>query len=231
MKKILAFSLFSITLGGCGSYNYYPHTVNSGFFANKGEVQAGGYMGIAGFSTTGGVAVTDKISVMGMYAGNPGEGGYHDKEGELSMGFNNGHKDHAMMYGLCGGYGFGSNYKQDSGSSYKSFNGSFQRPFITASLGRVSTRNSGIRADASLALRFNYLMYYGDKNGGADNFDADHFYYEFYYRAGIGGKHVRFDIGTGFAFKNLSEAGHGAKIFPMHLNFGLTFIFGRTYEE
>ncbi|MCD6067640.1 MAG: hypothetical protein K0S33_2466 [Bacteroidetes bacterium] len=236
MKTILyTFSLLVMcVLFSCNTYNYYPHTVSNGFYANQGEFQVSGYMGSAGCATTAGVAVTDRISVMGMYAGNPGFGPYHAKEAEFSAGFNNGRANHRTMFGICGGYGFGSNFKQDSGAVYKRYNGDFNRPFIVLSLGKVSTKSHGVRADAALSVRFNYLTYNGittDKQGVVNNMDGNHFYYEPYVKGSIGGRHVRFDYGTGFAFKNLTEIGEGVGIWPWHLNIGMTILFGRKYEE
>lgn len=211
-----------------------PHAVNNGFYGNQGEVQLTGYAGSAGLSTMGGVAVTDNISVMGMYAGNPGAGGYHDKETEFSLGINNGRKGHKLMYGICGGYGFGSNFKQDSGALYKTFSGDFTRPFVVLSIGSISQKSSGMRAEASFSLRFNYLTYNGNQTtskGVVSNFNAEHFYYEPYMRGNVGGRHMRFDYGMGFAFKNLREAGKGARIFPVEFNVGLTLLFGRKYND
>jgi hypothetical protein len=236
MKKILysiSIGLAALFLCSCKSYNYYPHTVSSGFYGNQGEFQVSGFMGSAGFSATAGVAATDHISVMGMYAGNPGAGSYHSKEGEVSIGLNNGRENHRTMFGICGGYGFGNNFKQDSGSVYKDFSGNFTRPFIVASIGSVSTKEHGVRADVSMSVRFNYLSYNGTKtssSGEVTPFKADHFYYEPYVKGSVGGRHVRFDYGTGFAFKNLTEIGKGARIFPMHINIGMTVLFGRKYD-
>lgn len=233
-SRLLYFIGFTFLLASCGTYNYYPHTVNPGFFANQGEAQVEGYISSAGFAATGGYAITNQISVMGMFAGNPGTGSYHAREGELSVGFNTGRNESVMMFGGAIGYGFGSNFDRDSAAFYNNYSANFSRPFVVMSLGGVSLKEQGVKVDLSFSLRVNYLLYNGSRtnsDGVTTSFNGSPFYYEPYFRASIGGENVRFNFGSGFSFKNLGEWGEGVRVFPVPFNFGIGINIGRRFGD
>jgi hypothetical protein len=86
-----------------------------------------------------------------------------------------------------------------------------------------------------MMLRFNYMFYNGyktiqDSLLKQESFTPENFFYEIYFNTSIGGKRVRFESGFGLSLKNLGEIGEGIKVFPMHFDLGMLFIFGRKYE-
>ena len=85
-----------------------------------------------------------------------------------------------------------------------------------------------------MSFKLNYMMYNGFEAESATSetsFKSNKFYYEPYFSGNIGGKHVRFTYGMGMAFKNIRDINEGIRIWPLHINFGMVFIFGRKYEE
>ncbi|HYG50581.1 MAG TPA: hypothetical protein VD905_06740 [Flavobacteriales bacterium] len=237
MKNGYHFLFAIVFFHSCKSYHYYATPVNAPVFLNGGEVHANGNVGIAGFTTMGGASITKNFSVSGLYNGSPGvSSGYHSKQGETAAGFHIPIKKSILSF--HGGFGWGNNYDQDSGDVVKSFYGSFSKPFLIITYSKVKTIGKRIRAESGMSLKTNYLIYNGFKNvsdgsnGYVPNkFYSEVFFYEPYVNTSIGGKHVRFDVGMGFAFKRLVQIDKGARVHPVNMQFGLTFIFGRKYDE
>jgi len=238
MKKF-HYCLLAFLIQGCSTtYHYYPVAVNAPSFANKGEVQFSGGFGFAGFNTMGGFAVTDNISVAGLYNAGIGLDGYYVKEGEASLGWSSPKNEDGKVFGIYGGYGWGNSYDLDSGDVVKGFDGSFSKPFLIFNFGSAFTeKQSFVRGDANIGLKFNYFMYSGIKNKYENSiyvaypFNPESFLYELYFNSSIGGKYVRFQYGMGFAFKGLLKIGEEPRIFPMTMNIGMLFIIGRKYQD
>ncbi len=224
----------TLILSSCGTYHYYPAPVHAPAFANAGEVQVSGTLGITGFAAKGGVAITDNLSIAGLANTNPGVDGYHCNEGEVAMGWNL--KEGKSMFNIYGGLGWGGNYDQDSGDVVKNFHGYFERPFVVFSVGSAKTAFKRIRIDSYTAIKINYFMYNGYDNVYENNlyvdkrFTADHVIIEPCFGGSIGGKHVRFETGMGFSIKTIGDIGRGARIFPFRMDFGMILYFGRKFE-
>ncbi|HEY6162362.1 MAG TPA: hypothetical protein VI112_14110 [Bacteroidia bacterium] len=236
MKKATGLALLVICIYGCGNYTYYPMPVNAPAFANKFETQASTNLGVHGFYAGSGFSITNRMLLAGGYNSVPGIGGLYSKEGETSAGFNilkRGDKN----LNLYAGYGFGNSFHQDSGSTVKTSHGNFRKPFTTISFNTAVNGSKRIKADAILAFKFDYLFYNGyhlttQNNVTIDEpLNAEHFFYEMYAGGNVGGKHVRFNFGMGFAFKRIADIDKGIRIFPLHMSFGLTYIFFRHYES
>ena len=236
MKKLSLLLLAALGLCGCGNYNYYPMPVNAPAFANKFETQAYTNMGAHGFYAGTGFSITDRMLLAGGYNSMPGIGGFYSKEGETSTGFNV-LKRGSKYLNVYAGYGFGNSYHQDSGATFKTSHGNFNKPFTVISFNTAVNGDKRVKADAIFALKFDYLLYNGFRLATENNittdqpYNAEHFLYELYTGGNVGGKHVRFNFGMGFAFKRIVDIDHGIRVFPLHMSFGLTYIFLRHYES
>jgi hypothetical protein len=237
MKKIGLFAVLCALISSCGKYQYYPAPVYAPAFANQFETQVNTNMGAHGFAASTGFAITKRMLIAGQYNSTAGIGDLFCKEGETSAGFNVA-KFGTTHFNIYAGCGFGSLYKQDSGSTIKDFGGKFSKPFTVFSFNTASTTNRRVKADAIIGLKFNYFIYDGfrteyDTSGlpYETNYDREHFFYEMFFGGNFGGKHVRFNTGMGLALKRVAEIGEGVKIFPVHFTIGLTFLFGRKYEQ
>ncbi|MFI5203054.1 MAG: hypothetical protein ACHQF2_01055 [Flavobacteriales bacterium] len=238
MKKIFHYLLICALVQSCKSYHYYTPPPNPPTFANAGEVQFSGNFGTSGFLVKGGVALTDNLSISGMYNSAPGSTeGYFAKEYEAAAGWGFG-KNPAARFSIHTGYGWGSNYDLDSGETVKDFRGNFTKPFLILNFGTARTRKIGfVRLDANMGFKFDYLMYRGSKSIYENSayvdqtFNADHFIIEPYVMASIGGRYVRFESGMSFVFKRIQEIGKGARVFPVMMHMGIGFIINRKYEK
>lgn len=226
MKTPLRFLLAILILSGCKTYNYYTPAPNSAFFANAGETHIAGDLGIYRLDAKGGVALTKNISLMGMYGGSP-YNTYHASEGEAGIGFNSNYKE-GFMFGLAAGYGLGNNYGKDSGAVYKNFYGSFTKPFFQFTMGAA-----GAHFEEHFTMKFDFMNYSGYKyqgNGDYASFNPNTFFWEPYFSGSMGGEHIRFEYGTGFAIKNVSQFFEGLRVCPWQFNIGLYIILNRKSE-
>ena|ERR1041385_7853284 len=236
MKYLLTCFALGALLTACKTPNYYPGPVYAPVFANQFETQASGVMGTNGFSAKTGFAATKNISVGGVYCSMPGLGSFYSKEGEAIGGFQfklNG----SSFLAFHSGSGFGNSFKQDSGVAYKNFRGNFTKPFGMITIGSAHTsRKYRVHGDFSFTIKGSYLMYNGFKTHTENGIPVDekfvpqNFFWEPYMQGSIGGKYVRFEYGTGFAFKRLTEIGEGNRIMPFQMNFGMSFIILRRYD-
>lgn len=233
MNKRLYFFIVALIFSGCKAYyNYYPSPPITSFFNNAGEAHVSGDLSTGGLEGQAGVAVTNNISLIGMYGGSPfystKAGGYGSSDAELGLGYTI-HLDdkNEGLLNFTGGYGFGHNNDRDSGAMYSNFYGRYTKPFLQFTIGGKYEH-----ADIAFTLKLDYLTYTGYKlntNGnGYYSFDASNFFYEPYLSGSVGGNVVRFTYGTGFAIKQASDFGSGVHIFPFQFNIGLYIIINRN---
>jgi hypothetical protein len=230
MRKLLL-PLCVLFLAGCKTtYYYYPPSPNNTFFANSGEVHLTGDLGVSGvawLNAKAGVAVTKNLSLIGLYGSGQSKS-YHSSEGELAFGYNTDF-DKGFIFSVYGGCGLGSNLDQDSGSSIKNFYGSFNKPFIQFTIG-----TGGAHAEEAFTVKLDYMNYSGHQyvgNGEYSGYSPGTFFYEPYFSGNIGGKNVRFEYGTGFAFRNISEIGKGFRVWPWQFNIGIHIIINRKSDN
>jgi hypothetical protein len=239
MKNFLMCVLGTCLFYSCKVPNYYPTPVYAPVFANRFEVQGSGVMGTNGFTTKTGFATTKNISVGGTYNSIPGiSTGVKSHEAEAIAGFQF-KVGASTVLAFHSGSGFGSNYRQDSGASYKRYRGNFVKPFGIITIGSMNTKNDGkVYGDVTFSLKGSYLMYNGFKTyldtAGKPvdtDFKPENFIWEPYVNGTIGGKYVRFETGMGLAWKRLTDVGKGNKVFPIQMNLGITFIILRKYKS
>jgi hypothetical protein len=237
MRKTVLIPVAALLLASCKTYHYYEPPLNHPVLANAGEVQVSGNIGTAGTTLKGGFAATDKLLVAAMYNRTfPTE--YRAREFETSVGYNLGLSGKGLMHAVYGGIALGSNYKQDSGVAYKSFEGNYQKYFmqiggggIDGQLGKSSVRGGGV-----YAFRLNYMEYRGFRNSSTERnvFNASNWFMDVYLGANIGGRYWRLEFGEAFTFKTdlkaINDRERNIRIFPMSFNIGLNIIINRNYE-
>lgn len=235
MKSLFIITTLSLLLTGCSYYQYYPAPVNAPSFANKLEAQVTATAGLHGISTGSSMCLTKRMLFAGQY-NTLRLGGLFLQEGETSTGFNllkTGNK----YLNVYAGYGFGNSYMKFPGKEVKEFDGRFHKPFTAISFSSATTTYKKVKADALIALKTDYIFYKSDKlryhneTPVLKTFEDRNFFYELYFGGNVGGKYVRFNFGTGFAFKRLKETGEGVRVFPVHLTFGLTGLIYRKYDQ
>jgi hypothetical protein len=230
MKKLLPLLIIVFLVSCKTTYYYYPPSLNNTFFASGGEVHASGDIGVSAVAwpnAKAGVAITNNISIIGMYGGGLSKS-YKSGEGEFALGYNTDF-DKSLIFSVYGGCGLGSNLDQDSGFSYKNFYGNFNKPFIQLTIG-----SGGKHIESAFTLKLDYINFNGFTYAGNNNYSGYNtgtFIWEPYFSGNVGGEHVRFEYGTGFAFRNISEIGKGFKVFPWQFNFGIYFIFNRKSDK
>jgi hypothetical protein len=230
MKRVALPLLVLLFMASCKTiYNYYPPSPNNAFFANSGEVHLAGDLGVSAVAwpnAKAGVAITNNFYLIGMYGGGTAKT-YKSNEGEVGLGYNTDF-DKSLIFSVAAGYGLGSNFDQDSGAAFKNFYGNFNKPFLQLSVG-----SGGKHIEGAFTVKVDYMNYSGHEYVGSGNYSGyspGTFFWEPYFSGSAGGQHVRFEYGTGFAFKNLSEIGKGFRVFPWQFNIGLYIILNRRSE-
>ena len=236
MKSLILIATLSLLFCGCSYYHYYPAPVNAPAFANKLETQVTANAGLHGVSAGSSVCITKRMLFTAQY-NTLRIGGLFLQEGESATGFNilKKGKNSLNMYA---GYGFGNSYMQFPGKATREFDGKFHKPFTVISFSSATTTaDKKVKADFILAIKTDYIFYksdrlrYHNETPVMKTFEDKNFFYEWYMGGNIGGKYVRFNMGTGFAFKRFKEAGQGVRVFPVHMTFGLTGIILRKYDK
>lgn len=222
--------LSSFLLFGCAStYNYYSAPPNTPVFSGEKEGYISGGVGATGGNIRSAYSVSDNIAVLGMYHTGYGDE-YHASEGELGLGFFTPY-DNNYQFSFFAGYGFGRNFIQKPGNTYRTSGGNFDRPFMQftiASKEKPLPILSFINGSAGLTMKVNYLIYDGYKNSDGvsrTSFNAENFYYEPYVHSVMGGEKLKFEIGLGVPLKNQYRGSPNVRVLPINSYLGMHFVF------
>jgi hypothetical protein len=215
MKKTVCLICLGAVVFSCKppSYSYVPPAMNNIPYSKAGEAHLAAQLGSA-FAVRGGIALTKNINLNAWYGGMPSsDSGYKSQETEFSLGVQTNPDDNAC-FNFYLGIANGKNEKVKTGLS-----GNYTRSFVQMQFGGFDLGDGGVKFDAYIGTRINYLDYNGTK--GTANFDDNLWYYEPFFGGTIGGKNVRLQIMQGVAIKNAGDWGHGVKIFPYFAHIGL----------